>query len=102
MGSHKAAGHATKSDRGNKGQMGHGQPSRVSDMVFREIMPATQRGGQGSESRRTTQNLVSHDTALQTDPTALCQFKALRPLSEEMRGKTVAFKVSIALRGLPA
>ena len=46
--------------------------------------------------------LSAMDTALQTDPTALCQFKALRPLSEEMRGETVAFKISIALRGLPA
>ena len=39
------------------------------------------------------------DTALKQDSTVLCQFKALRPLSEEMRGESVAFKISVALRG---
>ena len=58
----KAAEHATESDRGDQGQMGYRQPSRVAvpEMVSREVVPATQRGGQGSESGRTTQNPVGH------------------------------------------
>ena len=43
--------------------------------------------------------LEGMDAALKLDSTVLCQFKALRPLSEEMRGESVAFKISVALRG---
>ena len=43
--------------------------------------------------------LEGMDTALKQDSTVLCQFKALRALSEKMRGKSVAFKISVALRG---
>ena len=43
--------------------------------------------------------LEGMDAALKQDSTVLCQFKALRPLSEEMRGESVAFKISVALRG---
>ena len=43
--------------------------------------------------------LENMDAALKQDSTVLCQFKALRPLSEEMRGESVAFKISVALRG---
>ena len=43
--------------------------------------------------------LEDMDAALKLDSTVLCQFKALRPLSEEMRGESVAFKISVALRG---
>ena len=46
--------------------------------------------------------LDSMDAALKQDPTILCQLKALRPLSEEMKGDSVAFKISVALRGQAA
>ncbi|CAE7339167.1 pol [Symbiodinium natans] len=45
------------------------------------------------------QLLTTMDEALKQDPEALHQFKALRKLTEEMQGSSVAFKISVGLRG---
>ena len=56
----------------------------------------------GTTHEELVSTLEGMDAALRKDPTVLCQFRALRPLAEEMKGESVAFKVWVALRGQQA
>ena len=63
------------------------------------VLDATQTG---IPQNQLVKLLGDMDAALKANPTVLCQFKALRLVGEDMKGESVAFKISVALRGQPA
>ena len=93
----KASGDPAEHLRGHQSTMGSREPT---EMAVPPLEPGLNQAGEAGIPQDQLLSLLENmDAALKQDSTVLCQFKALRPLSEEMRGESVAFKISVALHG---